>query len=125
MNGPRPTVPSATQPAAAGVAQASNQTPKLSSRVRLLGNVASGRGLIRRREAQFFLARGRGVYVGQDQDGHDLIRLIRSHPLNLAAEARADRQLDADIKSYRGGPVILWSGSKSPKKSRRPGEVVS
>ncbi len=121
----RSAVGPATQSAAAGVARQIRPTPKLSSRVRGLGNISNGPGLIRRRDAEFFLANGRADYIGPDQDGHDLIRLIRSHPMNLAAEARVIRECDASIEDHRGGPIILWNVSKSSRKSRRPGDVVS
>ena len=56
----------------------------MSSKVKVVNAVWNGRALIRRRDAEHCVSDGRAEWVGVDQ-----VRLILSHPLNVAAAARA------------------------------------
>ena len=55
-----------------------------SVRVKVVNPVWNGSGYIERKTANFYVAEGRAVFVGDDQ-----LRLIASHPKNKAASWRA------------------------------------
>jgi hypothetical protein len=74
---------------AAGVARASEKEVALSSRVRIVNNPRNTRGIVRRRDARFFLDHGRARYLGRDIDGQDQIALVESDVLNKAQASEA------------------------------------
>ena len=57
---------------------------KLSSHIRVVNSPWNGSGFIKRKKADRFVKEGRAVFVGTDQ-----IRLMESHPKNLAAATKA------------------------------------
>lgn len=54
------------------------------SKVRVINPVWNGLRMIRRKDAEFYVREGRAAWAGCD-----LLRLINSHPKNIAAAARA------------------------------------
>jgi hypothetical protein len=56
----------------------------VSSKIKVINSVWNGTGMIKRKVADFYVAEGRAVFVGEGQ-----LRLIESHPKNQAAAARA------------------------------------
>lgn len=56
----------------------------MSSKVKVVNSVWNGPGVIKRKVAEYYVAEGRAEWVGERQ-----IRLIESHPKNLAAAERA------------------------------------
>jgi hypothetical protein len=65
---------------------AGGKRPKVSKTVKVVNSVTNDRGLIRRKDAEFFVNEKRAEWVGA---GQDQIRLIMSHPKNQAAARRA------------------------------------
>lgn len=116
--------PVSQEAAAAGVAR--QKTPlKLSSRVKIVNNSCNTSGCIRRRDAEFFLAAGRGVYAGRDPaTGRDYLRLVETHPTNRADAIEAARDDRKSFDEHRGG-IVFWNGATGSRGTRQPGEVVS
>jgi hypothetical protein len=58
--------------------------PRIPQKVQIVNSVCNDTGLIRHRTAEYFVAEGRAVWVAAGQ-----IRLVESHPKNIAAEVSA------------------------------------
>jgi hypothetical protein len=56
----------------------------VSSKVKVVNEVRNWDGLMRRKDAEWYVEEGRAEWVGKDQP-----RLVLSHPDNIAAAARA------------------------------------
>ena len=82
MTGP-PAARSETQ-GAAGAGPLGKERDGRRSAVKVVNPAWNGSGYIRRKTANFYVAEGRAVFVGEDQ-----LRLIESHPKNRAASWRA------------------------------------
>jgi hypothetical protein len=83
MTGP-PVGRPATQGAAGAGPLGTQNDGRQSVRVKVVNPVWNGSGYIERKTANFYVAEGRAVFVGDDQ-----LRLIASHPKNKAASWRA------------------------------------
>jgi len=57
----------------------------VSAKVKVVNPVWNGRGLLKRKVAEYYVSERRAEWVGPDQ-----LRLISSHPQNVAAAARAN-----------------------------------
>ncbi len=65
---------------------------KPSSKVKVVNPVWNGNGIIKRKVAEFYVTEGRAEWVGRPESFSgtlDQLRLIPSHPKNVAAAARA------------------------------------
>jgi len=114
--------PVTREAAAAGVARQTKTKLKLSSRVKIVNSVSNGSGYIRRRDAEFFLAQGRAVHVGQFA-GQDHLRLVETHPQNQNAALQAARDDQKAFDDNRGG-VVFWNGDTGSRGTHQPSEVV-
>lgn len=82
MSGP-PAVRPETQ-AAVGAGPLGTERDGRRSAVKVVNPAWNGSGYIKRKTANFYVAEGRAIFVGEDQ-----LRLIESHPKNRAASWRA------------------------------------
>jgi hypothetical protein len=89
----------------------------VSSKVQVTNPVWNGISAIRRKEADFYVAEGRALWVG------DAIRLVDSHPKNVSAAARAVSWQDELAATDNGWAVFDGLRKYGPPGS--PGQRTS